>query len=71
MERHFIVGPNYGMIINDKSGTIWRDSDGICTDCIYLVHSNNRQKIRFSVSIQIWKPEARQAADKIIDSGLL
>jgi predicted Ser/Thr protein kinase len=71
MERKFIVGPNYGMIIDHKSGTMWKDSGGVCADCPYLVHSNNRQKIRFSRSNQIWKPEARQAADKINDSGLL
>jgi len=59
------------VILNDKSGTMWEDKDGIRTGCLNLVRNNNREKRRFFGSNQIWKPEARQAADKIIDSGLL
>jgi len=59
------------MILNDKSGTTWKDNDRIRTDYLNLVHNNNREKRRFFGSNKTWKPDARQAADKIIDSGLL
>ena len=50
---------------------MWKDEEGVRTDFLNLVHNNNRERRRFSGSNQVWKPEARQAADKMIDSGFL